>query len=234
MIDEGPTVPTAAPPARVVLVDDSVLFRSGVATLLSLAGVKVVGELGSTEALPALVERNGPDVVIMDVRLPPSHTDEGIRAAVEQRGRYPHTGVLVLSTYAEGAWVRQLFETGSAGLGYLLKDRVDDVPMLVEAIERVRTGGTVVDPEVISRLLAPTAGRSDLDRLSARERSVLALMAEGRSNAGIGQALFLSARTVEAHIAAVFTKLSLDMDDHALNRRVLAVLTFLENRNRYK
>jgi DNA-binding NarL/FixJ family response regulator len=215
---------------RVVLVDDSALFRRGVATLLSLAGLSVIGELASAAALPALLDEQRPDVVLLDVRMPPTHTDEGIRTAVAVRTGYPDIGVLVLSTYAEGAWARQLFESGSAGLGYLLKDRVDDVATLVDAIERVRSGGAVVDPEVVSRLVTVTSRRSALDHLTDRERDVLTLMAEGRSNVGIGKALFLSSRTVEAHIASVFGKLPLDHDDNTTNRRVLAVLTFLQER----
>jgi DNA-binding NarL/FixJ family response regulator len=213
---------------RVVLVDDSALFRRGLATLLSLAGLSVIGELPSAAALPALLDVQRPDVVLLDVRMPPTHTDEGIRTAIALRASYPEIGVLVLSTYAEGAWARQLFESGSGGLGYLLKDRVDDVATLVDAIERVRSGGAVVDPEVVSRLVSVTNCRSALDQLTDRERDVLTLMAEGRSNVGIGKALFLSSRTVESHIASVFVKLPLDHDDNTTNRRVLAVLTFLQ------
>jgi DNA-binding NarL/FixJ family response regulator len=165
--------------------------------------------------------------VILDVRLPPTYTDEGIRAALALRRAHPAVGVLVLSTYAEGPWASDLFADGGSGVGYLLKDRVDDVAALVEAVDRVAQGGSVVDPEVVSRLLAVTRRRSLLDPLSAREREVLGLMAEGMSNVGIGSRLFLSPRTVEAHIATIFTKLPLDGDDNTLNRRVLAVLAFL-------
>jgi DNA-binding NarL/FixJ family response regulator len=215
--------------ARVVLVDDSALFRRGLATLLSLAGLSIVGELQSAGALAAVLDQQQPDVVVLDVRMPPTHTDEGIRTALAVRASHPGIGVLVLSTYAEGTWARQLFESGSAGLGYLLKDRVDDVTTLVDAIERVRTGGTVVDPEVVARLVAVTSQRAALDHLTGREREVLTLMAEGRSNVGIGNALFLSPRTVEAHIASLFGKLPLDHDDNTRNRRVLAVLAFLQD-----
>lgn len=218
-------------PTRVALVDDSALFRTGVAQLLVLAGLQVVGQLPSAAAVPALVEDQHPDVVLLDVRLPPTHTDEGIRCALELRSAFPDTGVLVLSTYVEGSWARQLFAAGPSGLGYLLKDRVDDVTALVDAIERVRGGGTVVDPEVVARLVGPTGGRSALDQLSERELDVLRLMAEGRSNVGIGKALFLSPRTVEAHVASIFAKLPLDADDNTANRRVLAVLTFLQERD---
>jgi len=167
------------------------------------------------------------------VRMPPSHTDEGIKAAAAIRRTYPDTGALVLSTYAEGAWARDLFAEGSEGLGYLLKDRVDDVATLVEALHRVASGGTVVDPEVVTRLLAETSRRPLLDLLSERERDVLALMAQGLSNVGIGNRLFLSPRTVEAHIAAIFTKLPLDTQANSSNRRVLAVLAFLQDQVRH-
>ncbi len=223
---EAPSRPGA--PARVVLVDDSVLFRQGVANLLILAGLEVVGELGNPAALPAVIEAERPDVVILDIRMPPTHTDEGIRAALAVRAGYPDIGVLVLSTYAEGVWARQLFDAGTSGLGYLLKDRVDNVTSLKDAIERVREGGTVVDPEVISRLLTSTTRHSALDALSQREREVLQLMAEGRSNVGIGKQLFVSSRTVEAHVGTIFTKLPLAAADNTSNRRVLAVLTFLQ------
>ena len=224
-----PIADAAAPALRVVLVDDSTLFRQGLATLLQLAGVAVVGQLPSPAALPALLDAERPDVVILDVRMPPTHTDEGIRTAVAIRASHPQVGVLVLSTYAEGVWASRLFTAGAAGLGYLLKDRVNDVATLVDAIDRVHAGGTVVDPEVVSRLVAVTSRRTILDGLSQRERDVLTLMAEGRSNVGIGQALFLSPRTVEAHIASIFVKLPLEGADNTSNRRVLAVLTFLQD-----
>ncbi len=223
------TRPTAA--LGVVLVDDSRLFREGLAGLLTAAGITVLAELGDPSALDAVVSQRHPDAVVMDVRMPPTHTDEGIVAALALRSSHPDVGVLVLSTYAEGPWAGDLFRHGATGMGYLLKDRVDDVETLVEAIRRVAGGGSVVDPEVISRLLAVTSRRSNLDPLSDREREVLSLMAEGMSNVGIGNRLFLSPRTVEAYIAAIFTKLPLDADDNALNRRVLAVLAFLQDRS---
>jgi DNA-binding NarL/FixJ family response regulator len=210
------------------LVDDSALFRHGVARLLELAGLDVVGQLASTEAVNAVAQAQRPDVIVLDVRLPPTQTDEGIRCALDLRRTFPRIGVLVLSTYAEGIWAHRLFARGPAGLGYLLKDRVNDVSALVDAIERVRCGGTVVDPEVVARLVAVTSRRSALDALSEREREVLTLMAEGCSNVGIGKALFLSPRTVEAHIASVFAKLPLPAEDNTANRRVLAVLTILQ------
>jgi DNA-binding NarL/FixJ family response regulator len=227
----SPARPTETP-LRVLLVDDSALFRQGLATLLGAAGLDVVAELGTAGPLVASIKRYSPQVVVLDARMPPTHTDEGIRAALQVRHEFPRVGVLILSTYAEGVWANQLFSAGSAGLGYLLKDRVNNTSALIEAIRRVEEGGTVVDPEVIERLLSLTSRRSILDKLSQRERDVLSLMAEGRSNAGIGRSLHLSPRTVEAYIAAIFTKLPLATDDSSTNRRVLAVLTYLQQSDR--
>ena len=220
----------AESPLRVMLVDDSSLFRQGLAALLNAAGLTVVAELGSAEGLPAKVRLHSPDVAVVDARMPPTHTDEGIRGALEIRQDCPGVGVLVLSTYAEGTWASDLFAVGAAGLGYLLKDRVADPAALVDAIRRVHAGGTVVDAEVIERLVAVTKHRSALDELSDREREVLSLMAQGKSNIGIGRSLHLSARTVEAYIASIFNKLPLNADDSSSNRRVLAVLTYLQQR----
>ncbi len=220
----------AAPALRVILVDDSRLFREGLAALLTAAGIQVAAELGSAEQLLEAVRRHRPDAVLMDARMPPTHTDEGVRAALELRRAEPSVGTLVLSTYAEGSWAQQLFSAGYAGMGYLLKDRVDDTGTLVDAIRRVSAGGTAVDPEVIQRLLEVTAHRSALADLSPREREVLSLMAEGRSNSGIGRVLSISPRTVEAYIATIFLKLPLGDDEGSSNRRVLAVLTYLQDR----
>jgi DNA-binding NarL/FixJ family response regulator len=219
---------------KAVLVDDSVLFRQGLAGLLEAADIRVVADLGDLGPLNAVLTAEDPDVVVMDIRMPPTHTDEGIQAALSVRHDFPHTGVLVLSTYAEGAWARELFAHGGDGLGYLLKDRVDNVTTLVEALNRVCVGGTVVDPDVVSRLLDGSARNSALTHLTNREREVLSLMAEGRSNIGIGQALHLSPRTVETYVASIFTKLPLDAEDNALNRRVLAVLSFLHESGPYQ
>lgn len=224
---EAPVASGRREPLRVVLVDDSALFRQGVATLLQLSGVEVMAQLASASALFAVVEEHCPHVVITDVRMPPTHTSEGIEAALALRDRYPTVGVLVLSTYAEGQWAIRLFANGSAGLGYLLKDRVTDAATLVDAIARVRDGHSVVDPEVVARLLAVTNRRRVLSELSEREREVLTLMAEGLSNVGIGRRLFISSRTVETYIAAIFTKLPLADADNTSNRRVLSVLAFL-------
>ncbi len=227
MIPTGPSA-ELAPSLRVLLVDDSALFRQGLAALLTVAGLEVVGELADARFLAEEVRRSAPRVVVLDARMPPTHTDEGIRAALALRTDFPDVGVLLLSTYAEGVWANQLFSAGSAGLGYLLKDRVNDAATLIESIRRVEGGGTVVDPDVIERLLAVTNRRSVLDELSTRELEVLGLMAEGRSNVGIGRALHLSPRTVEAYIASIFVKLPLAPDDTTSNRRVLAVLAFLQ------
>jgi DNA-binding NarL/FixJ family response regulator len=212
---------------RVIVVDDSVLFRQGLAGLLRAADIVVCEELDDAQSLNAAMHRHRPDAVVLDVRMPPTFTDEGIRAAQNIRADYPEVGVLVLSTYAEGSWAAELFAKGSAGLGYLLKDRVGDVQTLVAAIERVSSKHTVVDPDVIERLLTARTAGGSLSELSQREREVLSLMAEGLSNAGIGERLFLSGRTAEAHIAPLVNKLPLQPGDRAYNRRVLAVLAFL-------
>jgi DNA-binding NarL/FixJ family response regulator len=219
-------------PMSLVLVDDSVLFRQGLAGLLTAAGQRVVAELANADALPAVMAQAQPNVVVMDVRMPPTHTDEGIAAAQMLRAEFPKVGVLVLSTYAEPEWARRLMANGAAGLGYLLKDRVDDVPTLIAGIRRVSAGGTAIDPEIVAHLLSRSAHPpSDMDSLSPRELETLALMAEGLSNAGIGAKLYLSSRTVEAHIASIFDKLPLQHRDASMNRRVLAVLAYLSQRD---
>jgi len=211
---------------RVVICDDSALFRKGLALLLDRVGVTIVAQAADTSELTALLEKQPADAVILDVRMPPTFTDEGLVAATELKKRFPALGVLVLSTYAEGALAARLLESSPRGVGYLLKDRVDDASALRDALERVAAGGVAVDPEVVSMLFRLRQEESLADRLTSRERDVLRLMAEGRSNAAIARALFLGTKTVEAHIAAVLTKLDLSQtpDD---NRRVLAVLTWL-------
>jgi DNA-binding NarL/FixJ family response regulator len=212
-----------------VVADDSALFRSGLVGLLGAAGVAVLAEAGEAAALERAVAAQAPAVALVDVRMPPTHTDEGIEAAIRLRQRFPALGVLVLSTYAESEWVARLLEGGADRLGYLLKDRVDNVETLVAAMSRVAAGGTAVDPEVVARLLA-SRSRDDgpLARLTVRERDVLGLMAQGLSNVGIGKRLHLAPKTVEAHVAHIFTTLGLLTDDDT-NRRVRAVVTLLRS-----
>jgi DNA-binding NarL/FixJ family response regulator/class 3 adenylate cyclase len=213
---------------RVILADDSVLLREGVARLLSDAGFTVVAQAGDAEELLAAVNTDPPDVAITDIRMPPTHTDEGLRAAHRIRGEHPGVGVLVLSQYVETDYAVELVAEGAGGLGYLLKDRVANVQEFTDAVRRIGAGGSVIDPEVVSRLVGRARQANPLDALSDREREVLALMAEGRSNQAISERMFLSAKTVEGHVRNIFTKLNLSSapDDH---RRVLAVLTFLRS-----
>lgn len=211
---------------RVVIAEDSVLLREGLVRLLGEVGVEVVEAVGDAEALLRAVERHQPDVVIADVRMPPTHTDEGLRAALVLRRSWPGVAVLVLSQYVEERYATELLSTETSGVGYLLKDRVADVTEFVEALRRVAAGGTALDPEVVSQLLVRR--RSDpLDRLTPRETDVLALMAEGRSNSGIAAALVVSESAVEKHVNSIMSKLDLTPADTD-HRRVLAVLRFLK------
>ena len=213
---------------RVALADDSALFRDGLAVLLRAAGAEVVLQARTGEELIGGLDDGLVDVAILDIRMPPTYTDEGLVAASRIREEFPGVGVLVLSTYAETAYAVALLSTSTGGTGYLLKDRVDDVASLLDALERIAAGETVVDPDIVRRLLSRRRNTAVIDRLADRERDVLELMAQGRSNAGIAHALYLSTKTVEKHIANVFTHLDLvgGTDD---NRRVLAVLTWLRN-----
>ncbi|PSL02128.1 LuxR family two component transcriptional regulator [Haloactinopolyspora alba] len=213
---------------RVVIAEDSVLLREGLARLLQTAGIDVVGTVGDGDALLRCAEQHRPDLAVIDVRMPPDHTDEGLRAALVLRRQFPDTAILMLSQYVEERYAVDLLTGETSGVGYLLKDRVADVPEFLDAVHRVAAGGTALDSEVVSQLLVRR--RSDsLDRLTAREREVLALMAEGRSNAGIAQALVLSESAVAKHINSIFTKLDITPTDSD-NRRVLAVLQFLQVR----
>jgi DNA-binding NarL/FixJ family response regulator len=211
---------------RIVIAEDSVLLRAGLTRLLSDAGEEVVAAVGDGEALIVTVERHTPDLAIVDVRMPPTFTDEGLRAALQIRERWPAVGVLVLSQYVEERYAADLLAQNTSGIGYLLKDRVADVSDFVSAVRRVGEGGTALDPEVISQILARTRRRDPLDRLTPREREVLGLMAEGRSNVAIAGQLFLSASAVEKHVSSIFTKLDLPPTEQD-HRRVLAVLTWL-------
>ena len=213
---------------RVVIADDSVLIREGVVRVLRDAGIEVVASVGEAEALKRAVAAEKPDVAIVDVRMPPTQTDEGSRAAEQIRERYPDIGVLMLSQIVEPQHALRLFGDRPEGFGYLLKDRVLDIDDFVEAVRRVARGGTVMDPEVVSRLVGRPRQDDPIADLSPREREVLSLMAEGRSNAGICAKLFLSPKTVETHVNAIFNKLRLAQapDDH---RRVLAVLAYLRS-----
>jgi DNA-binding NarL/FixJ family response regulator len=209
---------------RVVIAEDAAMMREGLTRLLTDRGHEVCAAVSDGAALLAAVARHRPDVTVVDIRMPPTHTDEGLRAALELRDRYPGTGVLVFSQYIETRYASELLAGGAAGVGYLLKDRVADVAEFADSLTRVAAGGTALDPEVVSQLLA--ASRSDVAALSPREREVLTLMAEGRSNAGIGRTLVLSIGAVEKHVASIFGKLGLPASGND-NRRVLAVLHYL-------
>jgi DNA-binding NarL/FixJ family response regulator len=211
---------------RIVIAEDSVLLRAGLTRLLADAGDDVIAAVGDGDALVDAVERHQPDLAVVDVRMPPTHTDEGVRAAITIRERHPDVGILVLSQYVEERYAVDLLAGNTAGLGYLLKDRVADVREFVDAVRRVGAGGTALDPEVVSQLFARATRRDPLERLTPREREVLSLMAEGRSNAAIAQQLVVSDGAVEKHVRNIFTKLDLAPaeSDH---RRVLAVLQWL-------
>ncbi|MEV8633313.1 response regulator transcription factor [Streptosporangium sp. NPDC051023] len=211
---------------RVILAEDSVLLREGLVRLLASADMHVVAAVADAEGLLRAVEEHEPDLVVTDVRMPPSHTDEGLRAALVLRSQHPNLPILVLSQYVEERYATQLLSTATNGIGYLLKDRVADVAEFLDALRRVADGGTALDPEVVAQLLL--RGRSDpLDRLTRREYEVLALIAEGRSNAGIAEALVVSESAVGKHINNIFAKLDLSGADKD-HRRVLAVLRFLK------
>jgi DNA-binding NarL/FixJ family response regulator len=212
----------------VVIVEDLLLLRDGLIRLLRTNGFEVAAAVDTGEALLDALDAHQPDVAVVDVRLPPTFTDEGLRAAIEARRRRPGFPVLILSQYVEQLYARELLSDGAGGVGYLLKDRVGDVRQFVEAVRRVADGGTAMDPEVISQILARRSRRTPLAELTAREREVLALMAEGRTNAAVARRLVITIKAVSKHIASIFAKLSLPPsdDDH---RRVLAVLAYLNS-----
>jgi DNA-binding NarL/FixJ family response regulator len=213
---------------RVVLADDSVLLREGMARLLEDAGCDIVGQAGNADQLLLKVRSYTPDVAIVDIRMPPTQTDEGLAAAKEIRESYPGVGVLVLSQYVEPAYAMELLAESAEGVGYLLKDRVSDVDEFVSAVRRVAEGGSALDPAVVSQLVGRRRGNDPVSELTPRERDVLELMAEGRSNEGIAKRLVVTERAVEKHVTSIFTKLRLPpaAEDH---RRVLAVLTYLRS-----
>jgi DNA-binding NarL/FixJ family response regulator len=211
---------------RVVIADDEVLLREGLDRLLTEAGFDVVGKVGTAGELLDKVRLTRPDVAIVDIRMPPTHTDEGLVAAQEIRESQPEVGVLVLSHYLEARYALRLLEQHPGGVGYLLKERVSDLAVLTDALARLRDGECVVDPTIVARLVSRARPANPVDQLTNREREVLALIAEGRSNKGICDRLFLSPKTVEAHVKHIFMKLGVteSADDH---RRVLAVIAFL-------
>jgi DNA-binding NarL/FixJ family response regulator len=211
---------------RVVIAEDSAMLREGLAGLLADRGHEVCAAIADADALLAAVAEHRPDVAVVDIRMPPTHTDEGLRAALRLRRDHPGTGVLVFSQYIETRYAAQLLEGDASGVGYLLKDRVADVAEFVDALTRVAAGGTALDPEVVSQLLRASRRTDGLAALTPREREVLTLMAEGRSNAGIASALVVTGGVVEKHVASIFGKLGLPPSEGD-NRRVLAVLRYL-------
>lgn len=213
---------------RVVLAEDSVLLREGLLRLLDDAGFDVVDAYGDAETFLRGVEQHRPDLVVVDVRMPPTFTDEGVRAALVVRGQYPDVAVLVLSQYVEENYATRLVAGSTRGVGYLLKDRVADVGEFVEALRRVAGGGTALDPEVVAQLLSRASRRDPLERLTPREMDVLRLMAEGRSNTAVAQSLWVTEGAVEKHVSSIFAKLDLPPAERD-HRRVLAVLQYLEH-----
>jgi DNA-binding NarL/FixJ family response regulator len=213
---------------RIVIADDAVLLREGAARLLVEAGYEVVAQAGDADDLLRKVRAHTPDVAIVDVRMPPDNVDDGLRAALTIREELPGVGILLLSQYIEDRYLGQLLAGGAEGVGYLLKDRVADVERLTEAVDRVAAGGSVLDPEVVAQMLGRSREEGPLDSLTPREREVLGLMAEGRTNRAIAGELFLSERAVERHVTSIFSKLDLSSggQDH---RRVLAVLAYLRS-----
>jgi DNA-binding NarL/FixJ family response regulator len=211
---------------RVVIADDAVLLREGVARILEEAGFEVVGQAGNAEELMLKVRSYDPNVAVVDIRMPPTHTDEGLRAAQEIREKHPGVGVLVLSQYVEAAYAMELLSESAEGVGYLLKDRVSDVKEFADAVRRVGDGGSALDPTIVSQLVGRRRSDDPIDQLTPREREVLGLMAEGRSNSGIAERLVVTERAVEKHVTSIFGKLRLPAasEDH---RRVLAVLAYL-------
>ena len=212
---------------RVVIADDSVLLRAGLARLLEDAGFEVVGQAGDAEDLLRKVRAHHPDLAVTDIRMPPTQTDEGLRAAQQIRGEMPEIALMVLSQYIDERYALELLQGSTEGVGYLLKDRVADVDAFVDALRRVSAGGSVLDPEVVAQLLGRRRGVDPLDRLTPREREVLALMAEGRSNQAVARELVVTERAIEKHVTSIFSKLGLTAAEDG-HRRVLAVLQYLK------
>jgi DNA-binding NarL/FixJ family response regulator len=213
---------------QVVIAEDSVLLRAGLTGLLTDAGHEIVAAVGDADSLLDVVKRHQPDMCVTDVRMPPTNTDDGLRAARQIRADHPSVGILVLSQYVEERYATELLSEDTSGIGYLLKDRIADVADFLSAVDRVGGGGTALDPEVVSQLLARSRRKDPLERLSPRERDVLGLMAEGRTNTAIARQLVVSDGAVEKHISNIFTKLDLPPTDGD-HRRVLAVLRWLES-----
>ncbi|MBV9192903.1 MAG: response regulator transcription factor [Solirubrobacterales bacterium] len=213
---------------RVLIADDSLLIRDGLASLLREGGIEVVAQTDSVDGLLRKVGAHRPDVAIVDIRMPPTHTDEGLQAAAEIRRRYPEVGILILSQHVEVGVATRLLAESAAGIGYLLKDRVTNFEDFTAALRRVARGGSVLDPKVLSQLLSGGGEDDPLAELTPREREVIALVAEGRSNKGIGQRLFITERAVQKHVTSIFMKLDLPQsdDDH---RRILAVLAYVRS-----
>ncbi len=230
-LERRPDVTAASEPGagiRVVIADDSVLLREGLVRLLEESGFEVAGQAGDAEDLLRKVGAHKPDVAVVDVRMPPTHTDEGLRAARRIRAEHPGTAVLVLSQYVEEAYALDLLSETTERTGYLLKDRIADLDTFTDAVRRVASGGSALDPEVVALLLGRRRREDPLDALTAREREVMGLMAEGRSNAAIAEALVVTERAIEKHVTSIFSKLDLTpaQEDH---RRVLAVLAYLRS-----
>ncbi|HSJ85008.1 MAG TPA: response regulator transcription factor [Acidimicrobiia bacterium] len=211
---------------RVMIAEDNVLLREGLVRLLTESGIEVAGTSGNADKLLVLVDDDPPDVAIVDIRLPPTHTDEGMKAALKIRAGHPDIGVLVLSQYVEVGLAMQLLGDSAAGVGYLLKDRVSNVKEFMDAVARVAEGGSAIDPTIVSALISKQRKRDPLDRLTPREREVLALMAEGRSNQGIADRFVITLRAVEKYVSSIFSKLDLPTTGSD-SKRVLAVLLYL-------
>lgn len=213
---------------RIVIAEDTAILRAGLAELLGVRGHEVVGAVGDGDSLLTAVDEYRPDVAVVDIRMPPTRTDEGLRAALQLRERRPEVGVLLFSQYIETRYATELLADRSAGVGYLLKERVADIDEFVDALDRIAAGGTALDPEVVTQLFGASRRTHSLDALTPREREVLALMAEGRTNAAIADTLVVTGRAVEKHVANIFTKLDLPPSDTD-HRRVLAVLRYLQS-----